>query len=142
MSGGRIPHPHRTIRMRAAGILDPGGSSTAGGGALSWAARRRADGRFPGRLDDGQRGASLGGSSAGRWVPPWLARRRAEGRLPGRLERRRDTRWRSARAFCGGGQGTSPRKCARKGGANTGWDRGRIAGAREREKRLCWKPSV
>ena len=143
-SGGRIPHPRRTIHRRPArrpihedggdprrrGVLDGGrrrgslGSSTVGGGTPPWAARRRVEGRLHGQLDGGRRHASLGGSTVSGGAPPWAARRRA-----------RDA---GAREDDG---------CARKAGWRTAGSRQRslpaFPGWRRRNRShkfsLCWK---
>ena len=162
-TGGRIPHPRRTICRRPArrpvhedggdprrrGVLDGGrrhgslGSSTVGGGTPPW------------RLDGERRGASLGGSTAGGGAPPWSARRRAEACVPGRLDgERRGASLSGSTAGAGGllahGNGTSAREgdgCARKAGWRTAGSRQRslpaFPGWRRRNRShkfsLCWK---
>ena len=66
-TGGRIPHPGRTIRRRPARrtVHEDGGDPRRRGGP-----RRRAEARLPGQLDGGRRHASLGGSTPSGGVPP------------------------------------------------------------------------
>ena len=76
-SGGRIPHPGRTIRRRPARrpVHEDGGDPRHRGGP-----RRRAEARVPGRLDGERRGASLSGLTAGAGGIAGARERRAGGR--------------------------------------------------------------